>query len=118
MNRYKAFIALKYGERIPRKIKKTIIGKRMSNGKLKRLLKSVKIIQPAKTMYDVPEILPYSFCPKCGCKEYFGTGNKTAYPEHWESFHCLRCKSLVAYIDNSPFIHALECKDNDYDPSF
>ena len=43
---------------------------------------------------------------------------QTMYPEHWEFFHCARCGNVVGYIDNSPFIHALECKDDDYNPVF
>ncbi len=108
--------ALIEGDKLPRKIKKAILGKRMSKSKLNRLLKSVTLGDPIRTMYERREILPFAFCPKCGCREYKGSGNKTTYPEHWEEFKCLRCYNLVGYIDNSPFIHALECPD--YDPSF
>ena len=75
------------------------------------MLDSVELGDPITTMYERRKILPYAFCPNCGCKEYKGTGNMSVYPEHWEEFNCLRCYNLVAYIDNSPFIHALECVD-------
>lgn len=112
----KAFIAIQWGEKLPRKTKKYFLGKRMSRSKLQRLLKKVEVVKSANTMYDNPVIKPYSFCPKCGCTEMRGTGNKSCYPEHWEYFHCIRCGNIVGYIDNSPFIHALECEN--YDPTF
>lgn len=104
--------------RLPRKVKKIIFGHRMPAGKLRRLLDSVTIGKPAKTMYEHADIKPYMFCPHCGCTGMRGSGNKTQYPEHWEYFYCLRCRSAVGYIDNSPFIHALECKEFNYDPIF
>lgn len=106
------------GDKIPRKAKKIILGKRMTKSKLKKLLKTVKLGEPIRTMYERREILPFVFCPKCGCTKYKGSGNLTCYPEHWEKFNCIRCNNLVGYIDNSPFIHALECADDNYDPSF
>lgn len=109
INYNKAYNALFYREKLPRKVKKHLIGKRISNCKLKRLLKSVENVKGADTMYDTPIIKPYPFCPKCGCTNMWGTGNKTGHPEHWEHFYCTRCNNLVAIIDNSPFIHALEC---------
>ena len=118
INYHKLYSALSNGYKLPRKVKKSVLGLRMSKSKLRRLLKSVEIISSASTMYEVPEIKPYLFCPHCGCTEMRGTGNMTSYPEHWERFHCVRCNKVVAYIDNSPFIHALECGENGYDPVF
>lgn len=112
------FEAIDREEKLPRKIKKQILGKKMSKTKLKKLLNSVEILEGAHTMYESPYIKPYMFCPHCGCTGYRGTGNLTSYPEHWEYFYCIRCNKLVGYIDNSPFIHALECKDNNYNPAF
>lgn len=114
----KHYWAYYHGEKLPRKIKKAILGKQMSKAKLTRLLKSVTLGPPIRTMYERREIYPFAFCPKCGCKDYTGSGNRTYYPEHWESFNCVRCSNVVGYIDNSPFIHALECPDNNYDPTF
>lgn len=114
----KHYWAVIEGDKLQRKVKKRLLGTRMPKSKLNRLLKSVKLGEPIRTMYERREILPFAFCPKCGCKEYIGSGNLTTYPEHWEKFKCIKCNNLVGYIDNSPFIHALECADNDYDPSF
>jgi len=108
-----------YGGRIPRKTKKHFLGVRISSCELKRRLKMVIVGDPIKTMYERVQFEPYGdFCPHCGHIGYVGTGNRTTYPEHWEYFHCLRCRSVVGYIDNSPFIHALECREHNYDPVF
>lgn len=104
----KAFMLIWCDEKVPRKHKKIILGRRMSKRKIKSLISQLRFGSPIKTMYERREIFPYAFCPKCGCKEYKGTGNMTEYPEHWEYFHCLRCKYIVGEIDNSPFYHSLE----------
>ena len=83
----------------------------MSKKDLKELLKTVKVIKSAETMFDKPIIEPYMFCPECGCREMESFGNKVFYPEHYEKFYYVGCENLVAYIDNSPFIHALECEN-------
>jgi transcription initiation factor IIE alpha subunit len=107
------------GGRLPRKIKKRILGIKISSCKLKRMLKETVVGKPIRTMYERVEFTPYGeFCPKCGEKSYIGMGSRAEYPEHWEYFKCIRCRSTVGYIDNSPFIHALECAHNNYDPVF
>lgn len=112
---FKAMAAVWNGEKLPRKAKKLFLGKRMSKKKLRELLASVEIGKPAETMYDEAEIKPHSFCPNCGCTGMRGTGNMTSHPEHWENFYCVKCNFLVAVIDNSPFTHALEVKEYNYD---
>lgn len=114
----KLWEAIRSQEKLPRKIKKHILGKLMSKCKLNRLLDSVTIGRGASTMFETADIQPYTFCPNCGCTKLRGGGNMSVHPEHWERFYCLRCNAVVGYIDNSPFIHALECKENDYDPEF
>lgn len=118
INYSKVYRAIHLSHKLPRKVKKRLFGLKMSKAELNRLLKSVEIISPAKTMYETPEIKPYMFCPHCGCISMRGSGNLTSYPEHWEYYYCNRCNKVVGYIDNSPFIHALECSDNNYDPVF
>lgn len=105
-------------DRIPRKIKKGVFGTRMRKQRLQRLLDSVELGAPIKTMYERRETNTGLFCPHCGYRGYRGGGNMAEYPEHWEYFYCTKCGSVVGYIDNSPFIHALECKENNYDPVF
>lgn len=103
-----------YGGKIPRKIKKSVLGYKMRRGDLRKLLDSVTFGEPIKTMFERPNISPHIFCPHCGETRYVGTGNKTSYPEHWEYFHCLRCRKVVGVIDNSPFYHALQFKEFNY----
>ncbi len=107
------------GGRIPRKIKKKVLDRKPTRKVLRKMLSETVVGEPIKTMFERVTFSPHGdFCPKCGETSYIGSGNKTDYPEHWESFRCLRCRTIVGYIDNSPFIHALECKDNDYNPVF
>lgn len=108
MNYYKTYWALAHSKKVPRKAKKAVLGYRMSSSKLKRLLKQVVVVKSARTMYERPKILPYAFCPKCGCEHVYGTGNMESYPEHFEYFNCLRCMYLVGMIENSPFYHVLQ----------
>lgn len=109
----------KEGGRIPRKIKKKVLGSKVTMGELRKMLHETVIGDGIKTMYERVTFTPHGcFCPHCGERNYVGTGNMTSYPEHWERFHCIRCRSVVGYIDNSPFVHALECADNNYDPQF
>ncbi len=118
MNYYKAYKALKNSEKTPRKAKKAILGKRMNKAKLNRLLDSVVVGEVAHTMHEEPDIKPYLFCPHCGCRETRDSGNLVGAPEYWSYTYCLRCGKVVGYIDNSPFVHALECKEFNYDPVF
>ncbi len=91
--------------KLPRKLKKRIVGKKISSSKLNRLLKETIVI---KHKYPYPEtILPYQYCPKCGCVVYKSTNNMAEYPEVWISYTCLRCGYEVASEDNSPFVHCL-----------
>jgi len=83
------------------------------------MLEEIIVLEPIKTMYERREIIPHgAFCPFCGEKQYVGSGNHSEYPDHLEYFYCLRCRRVVGYIDNSPFIHALENKDFNYNPIF
>lgn len=102
----KAFFA--YQKR-PRKIKKAVLGIRLNKNKLRKLLSGVKVI-PATNGYDCAEILPYPFCPKCGCTWVRFGDNKAQYPERWVSGYCARCGNHVVESDNSPYYHALECE--------
>ena len=91
INHRKVYLGILDREKLPRKIKKYILGRKLNKSKLRKLLSSVVVKESCKTMYERPVVEPYLFCPKCGCKDYIGTGNRTDYPEHWEYFHCIRC---------------------------
>ena len=105
-------------EKLPRKLKKRILGKRISKSKLRRKLDAVVIYKPAKTCYESASMNCEPFCPHCGCEAIRFIDHRAEYPEMWTEDRCMRCDAVVGYIDNSPYIHALECKDNDYDPTF
>lgn len=98
--------------KLRRKAKKELLGTLMSKTRLRKLLDSVQIIE--NKYPDESTILPYPFCPKCGCKETRSTGNMAEYPERWDRVKCARCNFIVAESDNSPYVHALECKENNY----
>jgi len=99
------------GGRIPRKLKKQVLGKKMKRKVLRHMLKTLQFGPPIVTMWDRRECNHGLFCPNCGERDYRGTGNMTEYPEHWEYFYCIRCRKKVGEIDNSPFYHVLEYKD-------
>jgi hypothetical protein len=103
------------GGRIPRKIKKKVLDRRIKRRVLRYLLNTIKFGPPIKTMFERPETNHGLFCPHCGERGYIGTGNKAIYPEHWEYFHCLRCRKPVGVIDNSPFYHALQFPEDLYE---
>ena len=115
MNYHRIYMALIHGGNVPRKAKKLFLGNKVKRYRLRALLKSVKVLKPAKTMFESPVIEPGLFCPKCGCTESKGTGNMVEYPDHWEYFYCLRCTFKVGYIDNSPFRHCLEYAGHNYE---
>jgi len=94
-----------------RKTKKAVIGKKMGKSKLRQLLKSVEIVKNGKCA----GIKPYTFCPKCGCTHTRSTNNMASYPELWVKIYCARCGFLVEKADNSPYVHALECADYNYE---
>src|SRR5687768_4951240 len=103
------------GGRIPRKLKKKILGKKMKRKHLRYMLRTLKLGPPVKTMYERVESNHGLFCPKCGERGVRRTGNMTTYPEHWEDFFCLRCGHKVGVIDNSPFYHALQFPESNYE---
>lgn len=88
-----------------RKTKKRILGRKMSNRKLKERLSLVVVTE---RKYPEPALISDRFCPKCGCDATTSTGNMAEYPELWVKEFCLRCGFLVAIADNSPRIHCLE----------
>jgi hypothetical protein len=100
-------------DRLSRKDKKNRIGRKLNRNKLRKLLKSIKIIESGDN-YHSNEILPYPFCPKCGCTNTYSTGNMAPYPERWVEIFCARCDHFVECSDNSPFYHCLEFAENDY----
>lgn len=110
--KFKYLSMIHSGYKVSRKTKKKILGNRMGKSKLKQLLDSVQVI--TNKYPESATILPYMFCPKCGCDKTRSTGNMVDYPELWVRAYCLRCGFLVGEADNSPLVHALECKEWNY----
>lgn len=93
------------GKKVPRKVKKALIGTKCSKTKLREKLRKVRIIN----VHQNGEVeLNNYFCPKCGCEEQRVVMHYVEYPEVWNNYYCLRCGFKVAYEDNSPYIHCLE----------
>lgn len=102
----RGYEALSNYEKVPRKLKKAILGKKVSKTRLKGMLSEVKIL---KMKYPEPAmILPEPFCPNCGCTISYIVNHGVPYPEVWEDDRCLRCHEIVGGADNSPYYHVLE----------
>ena len=116
MSHSKAFHTITEGGKVPRKMKKALLGTRVNKNKLRKKISLLKLLDTADSMYDEPTFNMDAFCPKCGCKCMHGTGNMAyEYPQHYENFYCLRCNHHVAYVDNSPFTHCLEFEGQEFD---
>jgi len=109
MTKYKNFNSFDYSPegKLPRKLKKIILGKKLNNKKLKELIQSVTMIRDKKTN-DIIDIKPYLFCPNCGCTETRFIDHGVPYPEVWNEDRCLRCDAWVGGCDNSRYYHILE----------
>ena len=91
-------------EKMPRKIKKYILGKKINKSNIKKLIDKLSI----ETSCSSVNIKPFEFCPHCGCKETRVEDNGVPYPEIWVDIYCLRCDEWVCGADNSRFHHILE----------
>ena len=106
------WMAMQNGNKLPRKAKKAVLGKKMGKQNLKTRLSKVVI-----TENEYPESADISdvFCPKCGCEVSISTGNMAEYPERYVKGTCARCGFLVWWRDNSPYYHCLEFKESNYE---
>lgn len=94
-------------DKLPRKLKKRVLGIKMKKVKLRALLK-ICYAKSGRTIYDPIEIYPYHFCPSCGCEATEFTGNMVPHPELYDIGSCLRCGREVMVADNSVYIHCFE----------
>jgi transcription initiation factor IIE alpha subunit len=96
------------GGKLPRKVKKKLLGLRVSKKDLREQIKNVKIEihNPYNNgyTYDYPND---TFCPECGCIFTYDTGNIAEYPEEWIKFYCVKCGECIAYRDNGEVWHKL-----------
>ena len=107
MNHSRIFEAIRNGEKLPRKIKKQVLGRRLNRKALKALLSTVEIAYLEDG--QIGDILPFTFCPSCGCEAVEPINHSAEWPEVWEEDRCLRCGRWVGGADNSHYHHVLEC---------
>ena len=100
---------MKDGQKLSRKKKLRMWGRKVRGKKLKEMLSAMQIIR--NKYPQTATILPYEFCPKCGCRNCTSTGNLESHPCVYIRNYCARCGYMVAMADNSPLIHCLECLD-------
>lgn len=100
------------GEKVPRKIKKLLLGLRQNKSKLRKRLKNVKVLNKGRCG-DI-ELNDY-FCPKCGCECQDIVDHEVGYPEKWVDYYCMRCGNHVAFVDNSPYTHCLTFPEYNYE---
>ena len=98
------------GEKVPRKVKKALIGTKCSKKDLKNRLKNIRVI--SEDRYGI--MLNDYFCPKCGCNCEKRESHYVEYPEIWNDYYCLRCGYHTAYEDNGPYTHCLESTEDNY----
>ncbi|MEV2911439.1 hypothetical protein ABNF65_23245 [Paenibacillus larvae] len=98
-------------QRVSRKTKKAILGRKLNKREMKKRLANVVV---SKNKYPMEATISDRFCPKCGCEKTRSTENMAGYPDLWVRVYCLRCGFLVEQADNSPFYHALEYPEYDY----
>lgn len=84
----------------------------MTKNELDELIKSVIVVKNKYPLEAV--ILPYRFCPRCGCSKEKWTQNMASYPERWHIGYCFRCEFKIGESDNSPFVHCLEYPEDNY----
>ena len=115
MNYHKAYTALRFGDRLPRKIKKEILGKKISKTKLKAKLKYISDSEQSLFEMWNNDNSFNPFCPICGCEVSYTIHHSVEYPEVWNEDFCGRCGNKVGCQDNSKPYHVLELEDFCFD---
>lgn len=93
-------------QRLYRRVKKALFGARNSKAQLRRRINGIIVTEhdyPFCATFDQPR-----FCHKCGCENFYSSGNRVSYPEIWETEYCSRCNTVTGEADNSPFVTELE----------
>ena len=81
------------GEKLPRKVKKAILGTKPTRKSLKERIAKVKIETIHPYPYNNYEFMYPNdpFCPYCGCNYTRSTGNMAGHPEVWIIGYCAKC---------------------------
>ena len=106
-NKYWDFYdALLDGFKVPRKVKKFLLGKKLNRSKITKKIKTtIGIIHNGN--YEV-DIINGEFCLKCGCKLIKTENYPVEYPEVYYDCICVRCGNIVGGADNSVYYSELE----------
>lgn len=104
-----------FNEKLPRKLKKQILGTRINRSKLRnRSRKLVKeFIRLDNACIDVSVDDYDLFCPKCGFTHY-NSDYCSDGVDSSSSSHCLKCGTYIGGHDNSPWysvFQEMELKD-------
>lgn len=94
--------AIRYNERLPRKIKKATLGLKMSRKKIKQYYNGAILFYHGTT--EITELSVNLICPKCGCSWMNFIDHQVEYPEIWMTQYCARCHFKLTEADNSPVI--------------
>jgi len=111
MNKYKRLD--KYYRRhnnsnkLPRKTKKLLLGRKLNKSKLRKRIASIKILTASLENGYSWSVPSECFCPYCGCDSARTGPMLAGYPEVYYYSYCLRCNRAVGCADNSQFIHFL-----------
>lgn len=107
----KHLIVFYCGGYVPRKIRRRILGHKVTKKKLKQMLSSLII---TRHPYPKESELSDEFCPKCGCKSLIYYSYEVPYPEVWSELICGRCGFVVGCADNSPFVWTVDDDEGDF----
>lgn len=98
----KAFCSLKNHERVPRKLKLKLIGRKLRSKAIKKKMNDFMSLAPLdRTRYEF-------FCPKCGGSVSYLLSYPVEYPDEYNELFCLRDHELIGCQDNSPWYSAIE----------
>lgn len=92
---------MKWGDKVPRKLKLRLIGRKISNKDRRNIINKYLKIDQEDTF--LPPV-----CPKCGGLQSYTIDHEAEYPERWIETFCLRDHELIAYTDNSPWINVID----------
>ena len=88
-----------------RQRKKAHLGTLLNASKLRKLLSITEVLKESGHSVG---IIPFVYCPYCGCKSVSFFDYPVEYPEVWCEIKCDRCNSQVGGADNSYFEYTIE----------
>ena len=98
--------------KLPRKVKKAVLGLRKTKNQIKEHYRGAIIF-----LHKYPtssELTVEIICPKCGCHYQRYNNHNVGYPEvYWEGF-CARCNYLMCGADNSPVYQFYELDEGEF----